>query len=139
MNVILTDKKQYVLRFDKGEEVFSCLQKFLIDRNIGAAYFSGIGACDTAELALYDKISKSYQKRVFNEQCEILSLTGNSAVKQGQVVLHAHAVLSRHDFSCVGGHVIRLVISATCEMFLVQFEGTMERKLDEETNLNLLC
>ena len=37
----------------------------------------------------------------------------------------------------VGGHLNRAVISATCELFVRTLPGTVERRLDEETGLNL--
>jgi predicted DNA-binding protein with PD1-like motif len=138
MKIILKDGRRYMLRFQKGEEVFSELKKFLESENIQASSFSAIGACDMAEIAVYDKENKNYKVQVFNEQFEILSLNGNSAVLNEQVALHAHTVLSRADFSTLGGHASQLLISATCEMFLIKLDGKMERKFDEETKLNLL-
>ncbi len=138
MKVILKDGRRYVLRFEKGEEVLGALKKFLTDEKITAGAFNGIGACGTAELSYFNLETKQYQSKVFSEDLEIVSLTGNGAILNGQVALHAHAVLSRADFSTIGGHVNKLVVSATCEMFLIKLDGKMERKLDEGTNLNLL-
>lgn len=138
MKIILQDNRRYVLRFQKGEEVFESLKKFLANEKIMACAFSGIGACKLAELSYFNLETKSYQNKIFEEDLEIVSLTGNSAMLNGEVALHAHTVLSKSDFFCVGGHVIKLVVSATCELFLVKLDGIMERKLDAETNLNLL-
>lgn len=139
MKIILQDNRRYILRFDKGEEVFEALKKFLAEQNITASVFYGIGACSLAELAYFDLKIKSYQNRVFEKEMEIASLAGNSAMLNGEAALHAHAVLSRDDFFTVGGHVVKLVVSATCEVFLIKLDGKMERSLDEETNLNLLA
>lgn len=138
MKLILQDNSRYVLRFQSGEEVFESSKKFLAEERIDASVFHGLGACRLAELAVYDLASKTYKTKVFEENCEILSLVGNSALLNGQPVLHAHAILGRSDFSTIGGHAAKLVISATCELFLIKLNGVMERKLDEETNLNLL-
>ena len=127
-----------MLRFQKGEEVFDCLKKFLSEQKIAASSFSAIGAASDAELFAYIGSIKKYKTEEFRGDLEILSLTGNSALLNGEVALHAHAVLGKKDFSLLGGHVNKLVISVTCEMFLIQLDGKMERKLDEETNLNLL-
>lgn len=138
MKLILKDGRRYVIRFDKGEEVFACLKEFLASQNITASYFSGIGASAMTELSYFNLDTKEYQNKVFSEDMEIVSLAGNSAVLNGEVALHAHCVLSKSDFSALGGHVIKLVVSATCELFLIKLDGKMERKLDAEANLNLL-
>ncbi len=138
MKQVLKDGRRIVLRFDKDEEVLACLKKFLADENMSASVFSAIGACKMAELAYFNLETKKYQNKIFDGDLEVVSLTGNSAVLNGEVALHAHAVLSRGDFSTLGGHVIKLVVSAACEMFLTVLEGKMQRRLDEDLNLNLL-
>lgn len=138
MKVILQDNRWHVLRFETGEEVFDALKKFLANEKITASVFNAIGACKLAELSYFNFETKKYQNKAFEEDLEIVSLTGNSAILNGEVALHAHTVLSRSDFTCVGGHAAKLIVSATCEMFLIKLEGKMERKLDEEMNLNLL-
>ncbi|MEK7617892.1 MAG: PPC domain-containing DNA-binding protein [Patescibacteria group bacterium] len=138
MKITLKDGRRYILRFDKGEEVSENLKKFIASENIGASYFSAIGACGLAELSYFNLETKKYQNKVFEEDLEIVSLTGNSSLLNNNVALHAHAVLSRADFSTLGGHLFKLVVSATCEVFLIKLDGKMERKLDEGMNLNLL-
>lgn len=138
MKLLLKDDQRYFLRFDSGEEVLGCLKKFLTNENIFASAFNAIGASKTAELSYFNLETKKYQNKIFEEDLEIVSLTGNSGVLDREVVLHSHTVLSKNDFSTVGGHVIKLVVSATCEMFLIKLDGRMERKLDLESNLNLL-
>ena len=138
MKLLLKDSRRYFLRFNAGEEVLGILKNFLRKEKIFAGYFSAIGACQTAELAYFNLATKKYENKVFQEDLEIVSLTGNSAVKDNEIVLHAHTVLSGANFSTLGGHAMKLVVSATCEMFLIKLDGRMERKLDLEANLNLL-
>lgn len=138
MKVVLQDGSKYVLRFDVGEEVVAALLKFALDYSIDAAIFSGIGACSLAEVAYYDLKNKNYGTKVFTEDLEIVSLTGNIAILKGKPACHAHAVLGRADFTTVGGHVSKIIISATCEIFLTKLEGVMQRSLRKDVNLNLL-
>jgi predicted DNA-binding protein with PD1-like motif len=138
MKQILKDGRRIVLRFDSGEEIVETLKKFLSEEQIFASAFNAIGASKTAELSYFNLKTKKYENKIFEEDLEIVSLIGNSAILNGEVVIHAHTVLSKSDFSTVGGHVARLVISATCEMFLIILDGQMERKFNPESNLNLL-
>lgn len=138
MRIVLQDNRRFVLRFDKGEEVFEGLKQFLSQQAISACYFGGLGACNEIEMAFYNDHLKEYRKKPYWESFEIVSLTGNGALMAGTPVIHAHGVFARNDFTTLAGHVNKIVISATCEIFLIKLEGSMERKPDPETNLNLL-
>ncbi len=138
MKAVLKDNRRYVLRFDKGEEVFASLQEFLLRENISACVFSAIGACSEIELGYYNPSLKDYRKKPFYEALEMVSLIGNGGIADSKPFLHAHGMFSRTDFTAIGGHVFKLLISANCEMFLIKLEGQLSRKLDPETNLKLL-
>ena len=138
MKIVLKDNRRYILRFDKGEEVFIQLQEFLMQENIAAAAFNAIGACGEIEVGYFNINLKDYRKKPFYEELEIVSLIGNSVMSEGKPMVHAHGMFSRADFTTLGGHVFKLVVSVTCEMFLIKLDGQMNRKLDEGTNLKLL-
>jgi len=138
MKVILKDNQRYIIRIDKGEEVFASLLEFAKQYDIGAAAFSGIGACGELEIGVYDPATKSYAKQTIAEQLEIISLIGNIALSAGRPALHVHGSFSRNDLSMLGGHVFKAAVSATCEIFLTKLDGEMTRRLDSDLNLNLL-
>ena len=138
MKIILQDKNQFVLRLDKGDEVVENLTRFMAGQNIKACAFFGIGACDSVELAFYNTHLKQYRNKPFLEEMEILSFSGNGATKDGQPVIHAHGVFGRNDFSVLGGHVFKISVSATMEVYLTKLEGEMKRELNADLNLNTL-
>jgi uncharacterized protein len=138
MKAILRNQGISILRFDSGEDVILELLNYCTEKGITAAFFSGLGACGEILLSYYDLQTKSYVDRSFSEDLEIISLTGNVAVLNGNHVIHAHGVFSRRDYSTLGGHINKLVVSATCELHLTELEGSMERKFDKKTGLNLL-
>ncbi len=138
MKVILQDNRRYILRFDKGEEVISLLTNFLQENKITACYFSGIGACEGPEIAFFNPHVKEYRKKVILEELEILSLVGNGSVKDSVPILHAHGVFGKNDFSTVGGHVFKLPVSVTCEIFLINLDGQINRENNTDFNLSLL-
>ncbi len=138
MKVVLQDQFRYILRVDAGEEVFAQLKNFAEAHQISSAYFSGIGACSQAQLSYFNLHSRQYQTHLFGEDMEIVALTGNVSLLNGEVALHAHAVLAKADFTCLGGHVMSLTISATCEIFLVKLAEPMHRTFQTALNLNLL-
>jgi hypothetical protein len=79
MKTILKDGRRYILRFDKGEEVFAKLLEFAATENISAASFNAIGACSEVELGYFNINLKDYRKKPFYEEMEMVSLIGNIA------------------------------------------------------------
>lgn len=138
MKAILKDNRRYILRFDKDEDVIAQIAAFMQTENITACTFNGVGACSEADLWYYNPFVKDYRKKPYMDSMEIVSLIGNGALKDGQPIIHAHGSFARNDFSLIGGHVAKLVVSATCEVFLIKLDGEMNRSLDAGMNLNLL-
>jgi predicted DNA-binding protein with PD1-like motif len=72
------------------------------------------------------------------EPLEIVSCTGNVSLKDGQVAVHAHAVLADMDGRTAGGHVFSDTVIYAGEMYIQELLGTPpERGYDETTGLPL--
>jgi predicted DNA-binding protein with PD1-like motif len=127
-----------IARFDPGEELITGLARLADEKNIGAAALSGIGSAAEVELGYYDVAAKEYRKKVFPEKMELVGLSGNISVLNGEKSVHLHGAFSREDYGMVGGHVHRLVVSATVEVVFEIFPATITRRKSEETGLNLM-
>ena len=128
----------FVIRIDKGEEIFSSLIQFCKENNISSGSFVGIGATAKAELAVYDLEKKQYNIKTYNQPLEITNITGNITLMDNEPVVHAHITLSDEQMNVVGGHMKSAVVSLTCEIYLTKLDAQINRKKDEETGLNLL-
>ena len=128
----------YVIRIDRGEEVMTVLTDFCQREGIKLGQVSAIGAVDRATICVYDVVEKQYFKQTFNEPMELTALVGTVSSKDGQVHLHLHGTLADANLQARGGHVFKLVISGTCEMFLRTLPGQISRRLDEATGLNVI-
>lgn len=128
----------FLLRFDKGEEVITGLQEYCRENTIRAGNFQALGAAGEVVLSYYNLDKKVYEDSTLSEDLEIVSMVGNIAMMDDNIIIHSHAVFGRHDLSTVGGHIKRLIVSATCEVTLTTFTGDITRAYDEETGLNLL-
>ena len=56
MQIIIKEDKNYILRFDKGDEVIEGLRDFMAAESLSAFAFNGIGACSFAQIGYFDKI-----------------------------------------------------------------------------------
>ena len=138
MEIILHDKKKYVLRFDKGEELVEGLIKFCEGEKIEAGWFFGIGAVSEIIISHYDVDTKKYSDKEYKEKLEIVSLLGNIAKKDNETIIHAHGSFSNPEMQVSAGHVKKLIVGPTCEIVLEKFDGKLEREYSDETGLNLM-
>jgi len=134
----LDNRKTFLLVFDTGDEVIEGILSFAKENNLSAGYISAIGAVSSAQLGFFNWETKSYDDIPVDEQTEVVSLTGNLAIFDGAPRVHAHALLSKQDGTCIGGHVIKAIVRPTLELMLTEFPVVLERKIDEESSLALI-
>jgi hypothetical protein len=128
--------RAYLLRLDFGADIILQLTEFLKSSGVKSALVSGIGAVISAEVGYYDQIKKEYVRRKVEERCEILSLSGNISIKDGEVFPHIHIILGNED-KIFSGHLFRSEVFA-CELFVLELVGKPpERKFDNQTGLYL--
>jgi len=132
---LIQDK--YVIRLEKGEELVKTLSEFCASNKIIFGYFYGVGAVSKAELAHYSLETKEYYSKIIEEPLEICSLSGNVALFEGRIAIHAHVVVSDREMKTYGGHIKEAVISATCEIFLKRINSEVDRSYSKEIGLNL--
>lgn len=138
MHEIFGDESARVLRFETNEEVLSTLQTYCQHKEIFGGALSAIGAAHSVTLSWYDMDEKRYVDKTFDGKWEITGLLGNVAILKKEIVVHAHGTFSDEHMQVVGGHVKRLIVGPTCELFLQIIPGTLKRAYDESTGLNLL-
>jgi len=128
----------------KDEELITELTNFCKEKHISGASLSGIGGVSKCEIAYFSMKTTQYSGKVFNEQLELLSITGNITLVNKQPFVHAHVVLSDKDMKTYGGHLKNAVVCPTAEIIITELldekdsKLKVERKKDEITGLNLM-
>lgn len=128
---------QYVIRIDRGEEIITALKEICRKEKIRCASVQAIGAVDDFEVGLFDVEKKVYHSEHYHFPAEVTSLLGTVTEKEGEPYLHLHMNAADGDHKVYGGHLNSAVISATCEMVVTVIDGQVDRRLDEQTGLNL--
>lgn len=131
-------ERSFVLVFDTGDEILTEPLLFAKEQNQTAAHFTAVGACERVTLGFFDLEKKDYEKIPVNEQVEVMSLIGNIALHNGEPRIHSHIVIGKHHGTAQGGHLIDATVRPTLEMFLTESRQTINRRLDETTNLPLM-
>lgn len=128
----------FMIRCEIGDEVIATLTKFAIDNKIYSGSVIGIGALLNPELGYYDIHTKTYTRKKFDGDYELVSLTGNLARMGDNLILHCHAAFSDAEFKVIGGHLFAAGVAVTGEFYLRPGGVTIERAPDSLTGLNLM-
>jgi len=128
----------YVVRLERGERVIETLTLFLKEEGITFSTLIATGALSAATLGYYDLQKKEYIYLAIDEDVEVASMTGNTAMRGQAPLIHAHAVLSKRDFQTVGGHVHEATVAATLEVVFRAEEARVDRALDADIGLPLM-
>lgn len=131
-------KGNYFIRLFKDENVFESLGKFCEKEEIRCGTFNGIGALKNCELGFYHLDKKEYERKVFPDEAELLSLVGNVSLLDNKAFLHIHTVLGASDFSTYGGHLFNADVAVTAEIIFRPLDLEIHRGYEEEIGLNLL-
>lgn len=121
---------ELVLRLRDGEDLMACL----VDLDVESAFIlNGVGMLRDLELGYWN--GTAYEAERIVGPVELLSLSGNLARKDGDLIVHAHVAVARRGGEALGGHVIRATVNNTAEILIHRLSGiTLERR-QESTGL----
>ncbi len=128
----------YILKIEKGEEFISTLGAFCAQEGIRTAHFSGIGAAKDISCGYYALDEKRYYFTHYPELVEVVSLTGNVALKEGKPFVHVHGIFTGTDNQAFGGHIEHMTSGIVLEIVLHALPAAVEREYDAEIGLFLM-
>jgi predicted DNA-binding protein with PD1-like motif len=135
-----------VARVKPGSDLLRSLQKITSEKGITSGVIvSGVGLLKHAKLRNCKSLPEEYPisdvNRTFlsfEKPLEILSISGNVALAEGEPLVHAHLTLSSvegDEITVIGGHLIEgCEIFGFSEFAIMELEGLeMVKRFDEET------
>ncbi len=140
MKIKKVSNNNYVVLLVKGESLIDCLKDFHKQINFNYCTFNAIGAITDVSLgfAFLEDNEIKYNNIKYKEEYELLSLTGNIALKDNDSVVHAHATLSDLNNNCLGGHINSATISIVCEMIITVYDEVINKVFDKEIGIAVL-
>ncbi|TMI09356.1 DNA-binding protein [Candidatus Bathyarchaeota archaeon] len=129
---------RYVLRLESGDDILQSLRQFATTKRIGASLLEGIGSLSKVKLGHYDFRTKQYRYETFEDDLEILALSGNIASMNREPLPHVHITLGRRDFSVIGGHLAEGSSANMVEIGLLKLPGKLVKAKDTGIGLNVL-
>ena len=109
------------------------------EHHIEAASFQGIGAVSQVEIGSYDLEAREYRRQMLPDIYELLTISGNVTLKDGELFAHAHVTLGDHDLRVIGGHLFECTTAVTVELFLRPSDAKLGRELDDRVGLATIC
>jgi predicted DNA-binding protein with PD1-like motif len=135
----IASESSTILVLERGEELHESLLAFARKSGIKSAWLSGLGGAMNVTLGFYNSKTKEYQWEEFDEPLEIISLTGNLGLVDGEPFWHIHGVFSGQDYHAISGHVKQVVIGLTGELHITPLSAPLSRSFDETTGLKLIA
>ena len=125
------------VRVDKGEEIITELLGVCRREEIQSAVFTGIGGCSCAQLQTFIPEKGTFETEIIEGMLELINITGNIVMDDGQLFHHTHAVFSYKEGSehkLAAGHTKAVTVLYTAEIELRPVKGgVIRRKYDPET------
>ncbi|HLX13353.1 MAG TPA: PPC domain-containing DNA-binding protein [Bacteroidota bacterium] len=133
-----TVKRTLVERLPQGVDLVNELTSIVRREKIRVGRIQGIGATTFATIAYYDQHLKKYLPMEYPGGMEILSLSGNISIRDGEPFVHAHILLGDQDGKVIGGHLLPGTKLFACEVTIDELDGPdLVRSHDEPTGLFL--
>ena len=131
-----TDK--YVLRLESGDDILQSIRQFATAKRMSASLFEGIGSLSKVKLGHYNFKTRKYSYETFEDDLEILNLSGNISSMNRLPLPHVHVTLGRRDFSVIGGHMDEGSSANMVEIGMWKLPGKLAKAKDDKIGLNVL-
>jgi predicted DNA-binding protein with PD1-like motif len=128
-------RNEYLASLERGADWRDELEEFAAREDVGAAWFSGTGSVDDAEVWFYDRDELEYRSVTFDEPLEVAAAQGTVTLLDGDPFARTHAVLSRVSGQALAGYLDAATVFSG-EVYLRTFEESISRTHDERTGLD---
>lgn len=135
---LIQDGNRFLVRLERAESVPETLTELAKQRNWTSASIMGLGAVDDVELAYYGLPARKYVSIPIHGEVELINLTGNLSRLNDQPLWHLHATVAGIDGIARGGHIMKMRVAVTVELWIEPGTQVVRRAHDEATGLNLL-
>jgi predicted DNA-binding protein with PD1-like motif len=134
----IEDHSRLLVRFEVGEKLPESLVDLARRLGIASGSLSGIGGVRNVVLAYFDLQAREYVTFDVPGIVELVSLTGNVSLVNGQPFWHLHASVADREGNVKAGHLVTLEVAITAECWIERASKMQQRKRDDYSGLNLL-
>ena len=130
--------RTYIFRLPKGKDLLEELIDFCHDNQVKCGIVSVVGSVSNATIGYYDQTKKKFEKSLFDEELELVNLTGNISIQDNRPMVYAHVTLADNEHNVVGGRLMAGTKIFVCEAYIQELVGDPKiRRSDKVTKLNV--
>lgn len=128
----------YLFVLKTGEAIVPTLLSHVKKMGWPSCALFGIGAVINPEIAYYNLETREYQPKKFTGMYEVISLTGNVCVFEGEFKEHLHICMGGEDYATLSGHFVEGTVGPTLELLVTPLKEQYTRQIDKQTGLKLI-
>ena len=128
-----------LLTLATGDYINRTFEIFAEFKGLGCTWLNGIGALENPEIGYYSIVDKSYYRKQFIGEYELISLIGNISLKEGKTFAHTHITFSDKEYRVFGGHLFDGKITAAGEFIMQLGKNNISRIMNKDIGLPLWC
>src|SRR5438445_13893782 len=92
---------KYVMRLESGDDILQSLRRFATAKRLSASLLEGIGSLSKVKLGNYDFTTKQYKYETFEDDLEIINISGNISNINSRNLPHVHVTHVRRVCSLI--------------------------------------
>ena len=131
--------QNFLVYIQIDEPVMETLTSVCKNNGIMNGQISGIGAVKEIEMGAYDLDSKSYLRKKYPDNHELISFQGNITLKDDNPFIHAHITIGNHNLHTRGGHLFEMKVAVVGEFIIRNIESNVHREFDKNIGLAVWC
>ena len=117
-----------VVSLETGDEIHSSIKEICKREVITMGTITGFGGINYIKVGIWNNKKNGYDYMVANDRdMELLNLTGNISVLDGEVFTHIHVTAADTTFRVFGGHLAEGIVQNLMELYIYPGEGRIDR------------
>ncbi|WP_048148008.1 PPC domain-containing DNA-binding protein [Palaeococcus ferrophilus] len=128
--------RAFLFRVPEGEELLRYINEFAKKNNVLMGTVSAIGSLRNPKIGYFDEAAGGYNVIELSGTYELVSLSGNVSLKDGEPFAHIHVALGDSDGSLYGGHLVEGEVFVA-EVFIQELLGEILERKPQENGLSL--
>lgn len=128
--------RSFLFRIPEGEEFGTFINNFAKKHNVLIGTVAAIGTLRNPKIGYFEEEAGRYKVIELAGTYELVSLTGNISIKDGEPFAHIHVALGDSEGKLWGGHLIEGEVFVA-EVFVQELLGEILERKPQENGLAL--
>lgn len=117
-----------VVRLETGDDIHGSIREICKSENVTMGTITGFGGINYIKVGIWNNQKEDYDYLIVDDcNMELLNLTGNISVLDGEANTHIHVTAADNNFRVFGGHLVEGIVQNLMELYIYAGEGRIDR------------